>query len=223
MCLENCLMIGVMMPVGVSCLSSLLARSTEKAHTTPLPHMFPHMSPAIQRRPIMPMSIRITPRLQICYRRCVRHHVSPCRTAFSCPSIMSAVDIQTWCDVAFTKGHARHLRSICISRTGSRHMGAGIGHYPYPPGALMLWGFVSRIVISLFRMGKCSILPGQFLSRSAQIWFRLSIVYEEKGDDRSVFVYKRCTLSSHAVWAVGDKACLPKTRGENVTAGFEFL
>lgn len=30
MCLENCLMIGIMMPVGVSCLSTLLPMNAEK-------------------------------------------------------------------------------------------------------------------------------------------------------------------------------------------------
>lgn len=53
--------------------------------------------------------------------------------------------------MAFTKGHVRHLRSVCISRTGSRHMGAGIGHYPGPRGDSKLQGFVSGILISVLQ------------------------------------------------------------------------
>lgn len=109
--------------------------------------MLARTSAAIQSRPILLTSIRITPRLQVCHQGDVRHHVSPCRTAVSCPSIMSVGDIQAWCDVAFTKGHVRHLCFICISKTGSRHMGVGFGHYTGPGGGLMLWGFVSRILI----------------------------------------------------------------------------
>lgn len=113
-----------------------------------LPSCFLVCCPAIQSRLILLLPIRITPRPQVCHPGYVRHHISPSRTAFSCPSIMSVGDIQPLCDVAFTKGHVRHLRSICISRTGSRHMGAGIGHYPWPRGDSMLKGFVSRILIS---------------------------------------------------------------------------
>lgn len=145
MCLENCLMIGIMMPVGLSCLSTLSPMNTEKnrpsrrkTSSTHPPHP-PHppldacLYVSCHSKPSNPPHVNqnyttstgLSPggRSSPCL---------PCRTAFSCPSIMSAGDIQAWCDVAFTKGHVRHLRSVCISRTGSRHMGAGIGHYPGP-------------------------------------------------------------------------------------------
>lgn len=84
------------------------------------------------------------PRPQVCHRGGRSSPCLCCRTAFSCPSIMSASDIQAWCDVAFTKGHVRHLRSVCISRTGSRHMGAAIGHYPGPRGGLEAFRICQR-------------------------------------------------------------------------------
>lgn len=157
MCLKNCLMIGIMMPVGVSCLNTLSPVNTDKNRPNwrkkaPHPPQDACLYFCCHSKPSSPSHVNqnyttsaglspgghSSPRL-------------PCRTAFSCPSIMSAGDIQAWCDVAFTKGHVRHLRSICISRTGSRHMGTGIGHYPGPQGDSMLWGFVSRILIFLFQ------------------------------------------------------------------------
>lgn len=106
----------------------------------------------------------------------------PCRTAFSCPSIMSAGDIQAWCDVAFTKGHVRHLRSVCISRTGSRHMGAGIGHYPGPQGGSLLWGFVSGILISLFQREHWTQDHVLMQNNRNWIWPSITREYEEDGD-----------------------------------------
>lgn len=145
-------------------------------------HIFPlmlaHVSPAIQSHPVLLVSIRITPHPQVCDRGYVRHHVSPCRTAFSCPSIMSAGDIQAWCDVAFSKGHVRLLCSICISRTGSRHMGAGIGHYPGPQGDLMLCGFVSGILISLFQY-RAQPSHIKHWCRATEMWFWPSVIQRE--------------------------------------------
>lgn len=59
-----------------------------------LPWTLARTSVAIQSRPVLLMSIRITPRLQVCHQGDARHHVCPCRTAVSCPSIMSVGDIQ---------------------------------------------------------------------------------------------------------------------------------
>lgn len=94
MCLENCLMIGIMMPFGVSCLSTLSPTNTEKktdrAHAkrknSSLPWMFASTSPAIQSRPVLLTSISITPHLQVCHRGDVRHHVSPAEQPFHAPA-----------------------------------------------------------------------------------------------------------------------------------------
>lgn len=132
----------------------------------------------------------------------------PSRTAFSCPSIMSAGDIQAWCDVAFTKGHVRHLRSVCISRTGSRHMGAGIGHYPGPQGDSMLWGFVSGILISLFQ-GACTepcTVAIHVLMLSNKNWIWPSVIQGEEEDDNILFCFNGWTLLSHDALDSGDGA-----------------
>lgn len=132
----------------------------------------------------------------------------PCRTAFSCPGIMSAGDIQAWCDVAFTKGHVRHLRSVCISRTGSRHMDAGIGHYPGPQGDSMLWGFVSGILISLFQ--GASTEPCTFADHILMLcnknWIWPSVLQREEEDEDILFCFKRWTLLSRDALDSGDRA-----------------
>lgn len=143
MCLENCLMIGIMMPVAVSCLSTLSPMNTEtKRHSWRKTSSTSSTSSpgCLLVHPLPFKAVQSSSRQSELYH--VHRFVTggrsspclPCRTAFSCPCIMSAGDIQAWCDVAFTKGHVRHLRSACICRTGSRHMGAGIGHYPGPQG-----------------------------------------------------------------------------------------
>lgn len=97
MCFENCLMIGIMMPVGVSCLSTLWPMNTEKtdpaeAKQAPLDvslyvpsHSKPSSPPHVNQN--YTTSRGLSP----------GGHSSPChprRTAFSCPSIMSVGDIQ---------------------------------------------------------------------------------------------------------------------------------
>lgn len=218
MCLENCLMIGIMMPVGVSCLSTLSPMNMKKkkkkagpadANQAPHPspdaclcfpcHSKPSRPPHVNQNYTTSTGLSLGGRSSPCL---------PCRTAFSCPSIMSAGDIQAWCDVAFTKGHVRHLCSVCISRTGSRHMGAGIGHYPGPRGDSMLWRFVSRILISLFLWQVLN--PGQSQSTS---WCQTT----ETGFDHQsykrrmmmrmfMFCFKRWTLQCHDALDSGDNA-----------------
>ena len=159
MCLENCLMIGIMMPVGVSCLSTLSPHERGEKSELADAETSSTSSPGCSLvRPPCHSKTSNPPHVNQNYTTSTglspggrSSPCLPCRTAFSCPGIMSAGDIQAWCDVAFTKGHVRHLRSVCISRTGSRHMGAGIGHYPGPQGGSLLWGFVSGILISLFQ------------------------------------------------------------------------
>lgn len=102
MCSENCLMIGVMMPVGVPCLSTLSPMSTEgkrpqltqnKLHILRCVLCFTS-SPAIQSLSGPPhVNQNYTTSTGLSPGGCS----SPClpyRTAFSCPSIMSAGDIQ---------------------------------------------------------------------------------------------------------------------------------
>lgn len=90
MCLENCLMIGIMMPVGVGCLSTLSPTNTEDkidpADTKQDPLDAFCTPPAIQRRPVCLMSIRIKPHPQVCLRGDVRHQVFPAEQPFHAPA-----------------------------------------------------------------------------------------------------------------------------------------
>lgn len=91
MCLENCLMIGIMMPVGVSRLSTLspgTGRKAEPADTQQAPCTPP---PPTVRSPSRQSA------LQHVHRSVTGGCSSarlPCRTAFSCPGIMSGADMQ---------------------------------------------------------------------------------------------------------------------------------
>lgn len=89
MCLENCLMIGIMMPVGVSCLSTSDPADAKQA---PLDaclyvacHSKPSSPPHVNQNYTTSTGLSPGGRSSPCL---------PCRTAFSCPSIMSAGDIQ---------------------------------------------------------------------------------------------------------------------------------
>lgn len=90
MCLENCLMIGIMMPVGVSLSQHFTANEHRKKQIqlkqNKPPWLLRSMCPAIQSHPVLLVSIRIIPRPEVCHQGDIRHRVFPAEQPFHAPA-----------------------------------------------------------------------------------------------------------------------------------------